>query len=121
MTKPFFFVINVEPTPAATGADVVKAAIATVCVIASSREEAKTRALSYLIDYAWIAKEMKESFLCDTPERLAQLQTPEASLYRKALRDGIAAFFEGWRKNKIPDCDLEIRSMGSPMIAKGKH
>ena len=121
MTKPFFFRIDVVPTPAATGADVIEAAIATICVMAYSREEAESRALSYLMDYAWIAKKVETLSLDYALLLLAHSQTPEAAIYRKAQSDGIAAFFEGWRKNKIPDCEMEIRSMAPPEIAKGKH
>lgn len=120
MNKPFFFVINAEPTAAAAKTNDIKSAMVHIWVMASSQEEAKARALSYLMDYAWIVKEVEfESEI--TAEQLAHLDIDEKNNYLQAARTGLSADFLAVPKVDRPGDEIEVRFLGQPVALKGKH
>jgi len=118
--KPFFFVINAEPTAAAPNTEDIKYALVHIWVMSSSRKEAEIRARAYLMDYAWVVKEIEfESET--TAEQLARLDTSERLNYLKAARNGLSADFLCVPKIDRPGDEIEIRSVYHPENPKGKH
>jgi len=108
MNKPFFFVINAEPTAASSAAQDVKYALVHIWVIASSLEAAKTKAMAYLMDYAWIAKEVEFECVPDDGQ-IAHLDTDEKHNYLKAVRFGLSAQFLAVPKADRPQGEIEVR------------
>jgi hypothetical protein len=112
---PFFFSIEVKPTPATPKAEDIAGGIASVFVIADSLQEAEAKARSYLMDYAWIAEEV-ESFAQPSLDIIAQLENELQLLHEKAVREGIAADFQVWPKKARPhNTPTEVRLMGPPL------
>lgn len=110
---PFFFAVSVIPTAGTPQSSDIEGATAHIWVMANSPEEAETKARSYLMDYAWIVKEV-EIAIQPRPEQIAHLGIEETLLHEKARRLGIAADFLAWPKVKRPsDTPIEVRLMES--------
>lgn len=121
MIKPFFFVINAEPTSAAPNTEDIKYALVHIWIMASSLKEAKTRAQAYLMDYAWIVKEV-EFEVETTDEEIAHLDIDEKNNYLKAARNGVSADFLTVPKVDRFDDGIEVRPLYRPVLpSKEKH
>jgi hypothetical protein len=120
VNKPFFFVMNAEPTAAAPNTEDVKYALVHIWVMSSSREEAEIRARAYLMDYAWIVKEVEFECAPDSGQ-IAHLDIDEKSNYLKAAKSGLSADFLTVPKVDRPGEEIEIRPVYQPVNSKGKH
>lgn len=107
--RPYWFVVDVTPSEANPNYEDVGGAKAHVFVMDSAYLKAKKRALHYISEELWNVGEVEYEFE-PTQEQLLQLDTPTEALYRKALHNGIAVAFYGWKRvSGDPSDPIECR------------
>jgi hypothetical protein len=117
MPRPYCFHLLAEPTAASPQAHDIGGAWVNIWVMDDSLATAETRARAYLMDYAWVVKEI-EYKLEPTPDQIAKLDAVEHKNYEKALRQGISAIFSAWPKVQGKEGDpVELRPMGPPPLS----
>lgn len=109
--NPFYFVINAEPSTSSPHAQTVAGTFVHIWVLADSIETAQALAMAHIMDQGWIGQDIGFLSGC-TPELLADLNAAESAAYRKALQQGIAAYFVAWPHEERDY--TEISSMDSP-------
>lgn len=112
--RPYCFHLRAEPTAGSPQSHDIGGAWVNIWVMEQSLAVAETRARAYLMDYAWVVKEI-EYKLEPTPEEISKLDIVEYQNYQKAVRHGVSAIFSAWPKvDGNEDDPIEIRRMGSP-------
>ncbi|NTW72887.1 MAG: hypothetical protein HGA49_11695 [Eubacteriaceae bacterium] len=90
--KPYMFVIKAVPLPTNEDCKDIAGAKVHIWVFADSKENAKVRAMNYIMKLLWEIKDFEYEFEI-RQEQIPNLHEDEAVLYRKALQYGIAADF----------------------------
>lgn len=105
---PFMFVIDGVPLPENHNYSTIGGAKIHIWVIDTEIESAKYKAISYVSQYLWHAQSIEYAFEI-LPEQIRELDIIEATLYQKALRDGISATFFAYPKvDGNPDDPIQI-------------
>lgn len=94
---PFLFEIKGIPLPDNYNFDSIGGAFIHVIVISDNMDSAKESALSFIRQHLWEPQTFENAFEI-LPEQVSLLDTAEAALYSKALRDGISAMFVAYPK-----------------------
>lgn len=105
---PFLFVIKGVPSPANHNFNLVGGAFIHVITVCDNMDNAKDRALSFIRSQLWEPQEIENAFEI-LPEQAPLLDKAEASLYSKALQEGISAMFVAYPKvDGSPDDPIVI-------------
>jgi hypothetical protein len=111
----YFFKMKVIPTSATPKSNGIAGANAHIWVRANSQDEAEIRALSHLIDYAWIVQKV-EIALQISYQQVPLLDIRGSILREKVLREGLGSEFVAWPIVEMPaNTPPEARSMGPPL------
>jgi hypothetical protein len=94
---PFLLVIKGIPSPTNQKFNSIGGAFIHIITVNDNINSAKDHALSFIRDQLWEPQEIEEAFEI-LPEQVPLLDKVEASLYSKALRDGISAMFVAYPK-----------------------
>lgn len=105
---PYMFVIDGVPLPENHNYNTIGGAKIHVWVMEHDIHSAEKLAIAFVDKQLWTAKKIAHASEM-LPEQLAELDTVEESLYRKALSDGISATFFAYPKtNGKPDDPIVI-------------
>lgn len=122
MLDPLFYIV-LHAVPAAGSPHAAALAFAKVHAFAygASEQEALDAVRGYVMDQLWISETVEFVQRC-TPERIADFEILEAQAHRRAMAQGVGAYFVAGTHEDTGN-KVEIRSMGKPPLSDptGKH
>jgi len=110
MNLPYFIIMKAEPTPVAVNARDLDGANVNVWVMESNIEAAVAAAQAYILEYAWIPREIRYAGEV-TGELIEAVDEVETHNYEEALQSGIAGAFYGWTRETVSPEFFEYRPL----------